>query len=175
MTDVTSGPTVTNASPFAVPDDLTDLKDHFGDQSMFSASTAASLPASGNWLGRRAIAEDTGIPYTCTTLPGTWTRDYPVYSMEQGVVACPTIGGGSASGWSALIDVSFTAGRFSVAPHVKAQTIGPAGQVTMGGAVVEQVTTSGCKVRGLRLGSEPNELFSVQWTAIQMTSGSAVG
>lgn len=100
------------------------------------------------------------------------------FSMEQGSVACPAAGGGGVAGgigWSALIDVAFTPGRFSVAPHVKAVTVGPSGQITAGGAVIEQVTASGCKVRGLRVGSEPNNLFSVEWTAVQMQAGSAVG
>ena len=175
MADVTGGTPPTNASPFAVPDDIKAVYDHFGAQSEYSVATAASLPATGNWVGRTLHIADIDVLAQCTALPGTWRRWYPIHAMEQGTVACPTVGGGSASGWSALIDVTFTASRFSVAPHVKAVTIGPAGQVTMGGAVVEQVTASGCKVRALRIGSEPNELFSVQWTAIQMTSSSAVG
>lgn len=39
-----------------------------------SAATSAALPASGNELGRIVMAEDTGIPYICTALPGTWKK-----------------------------------------------------------------------------------------------------
>lgn len=72
MADVTGGTPPTNASTFAVPADMADIYDHFGGQSMFSVANAAALPASGNWLGRQAMAEDTKWRYQCTTLPGTW-------------------------------------------------------------------------------------------------------
>lgn len=58
MADVTGGTPPTNASPFAVPADITDVYDHFGDQSQFSVATAASLPVSGNWVGRHIYVED---------------------------------------------------------------------------------------------------------------------
>lgn len=62
MADVTGGPVVTNASPFAVPADLTDLKNHFGDASNFGVPTIASLPASGNWYGRiLSVQEDESV------------------------------------------------------------------------------------------------------------------
>lgn len=63
MADVTGGPVVTNASPFAVPADLTALKDHFGAAGMFSVANAAALPASGNWAGRLLTTADTGSLY----------------------------------------------------------------------------------------------------------------
>lgn len=174
-TDVTGGPVVTNASPFAVPADLTALKNHFGDASKFKVASAASLPAS-SWVGHTLHVEDVDVLVQWTG--SAWKRWYPTHAMAQGSVVCPAGGAGGATsggiGWSALINVTFPVGRFSTAPQVKVQTVGPNDQVSLGG-VVEQVTTSGCKVRGVRVGSVPNELFTVQWTAIQMTSGSAVG
>jgi hypothetical protein len=62
MADVTGGTPPTNASPFAVPADMTDIYDHFGDAAMFKVATVAALPASGNWAGRQLYVEaDDGI------------------------------------------------------------------------------------------------------------------
>ncbi|WP_442575860.1 hypothetical protein ACSBPH_01535 [Microbacterium sp. F51-2R] len=93
-----------------------------------------------------------------------WDIVWP--TSATGVVACPASGGGGSSPifWSDLIDVTFPVGMFSSAPIVVVQTVGPAGQVTMNG-MVEQITASGCKVRGMRIGSVPSNLFSVQWKA----------
>lgn len=74
MADVTGGVPPTNASPFAVPADMADIYDHFGDQTMYSVANAAALPASGNWKGRTLMAEDTGAVYRCTALPATWSK-----------------------------------------------------------------------------------------------------
>ena len=74
MADVTGGTPPTNASPFAVPADIKAVYDHFGDQAKYSVATAASLPATGNWLGRYLTAQDTTIPYVCTALPSTWVQ-----------------------------------------------------------------------------------------------------
>jgi len=63
MADVTGGPTITNASPFAVPADMTALKDHFGALGKYSVTTSASLPASGNWGGRQLVALDTMLTH----------------------------------------------------------------------------------------------------------------
>lgn len=173
MTDVTGAPLPTGASPFNVPGDLKALADHFGDQTYFSVATTASLPTSGNWPGRILHVEDIDVIAEWTG--SAWRRFYPVHAMQQGTVACPGTGAVlSGIGWSDLITISFTAGRFSSPPHVKVQTVGPADQIAWGG-VVQDVTTSGAKVRGLRAGSIPSSAFSVEWTAVQMVSGSAIG
>lgn len=63
MADVTGGPTITNASAFAVPADMTALKDHFGGLNKYSVTTSASLPASSNWNGRQLVAMDTMLTH----------------------------------------------------------------------------------------------------------------
>jgi len=72
MADVTGGTAPTNASSVDVAGDIADVYDHFGAQSKFSVANAAALPASGNWVGRLAMTEDTKWLYQCTALPGTW-------------------------------------------------------------------------------------------------------
>jgi len=89
-------------------------------------------------------------------------------AVASGVVVCPASGGGGVSPifWSDLIDVTFPPDTFTVAPQVTVQTIGPAGQVPFSG-IVEQVTATGCKVRGMRIAAVPNNAFSVHWIAVQ--------
>jgi hypothetical protein len=60
MADVTGGTPPTNASPFAVPADMTDIYDHFGGLDKYSVATSASLPGSGNWEGRQLFVTDQG-------------------------------------------------------------------------------------------------------------------
>jgi hypothetical protein len=62
MADATGGVPPTNASPFAVPADIQAVYDHFGDAGMFSVSTIAGLPVSGNWSGRiLSVDEDDSV------------------------------------------------------------------------------------------------------------------
>ena len=56
------------------PDQITDVYEHYDALVGESRATAAELPATGNWLGRQIMAEDTGALYQCTALPGTWRR-----------------------------------------------------------------------------------------------------
>jgi hypothetical protein len=72
MADVTGATKPTNATSVDVAGDIADVYDHFGDQNKYSRANAAALPASGNWLGRQLMAEDTKWRYQCTVLPGTW-------------------------------------------------------------------------------------------------------
>lgn len=72
MADVTGIPVPTNASPFDVPGDIKKVADAVGDQTRYSVANAAALPASGNWLGRILMTQDTKDLYKCTALPGTW-------------------------------------------------------------------------------------------------------
>jgi hypothetical protein len=67
MADVTGGTPPTNASAFAVPADLSAVYAHFGGPSMFAVATAGSLPASGNWEGRRMWVTDVKRFYVWST------------------------------------------------------------------------------------------------------------
>lgn len=127
----------------------------------------AALEAYGyKRAGLHGHALDTGFDYVHDG--SGWVRRTASKALASGVVVCPASGGGGSTPlfWSEVIDVEFPAGMFTVAPQVVVQTIGPAGQVPLGG-VVEQITATGCKVRGLRISSPPNALFSVQWIATQ--------
>ena len=95
MADVTGGTPPTNASPFAVPADIKAVYDHFGDQAKYSVATAASLPASNNWLGRALMAQDSKILYLCTALPSTWTQAHLL--ADTGWIT-PTL----VNGWSSV-------------------------------------------------------------------------
>lgn len=97
-----------------------------------------------------------------------WVRVATVKAVASGSVACPASGGSGVSPvfFSDLIDVTFPTGLFSSAPQVTVQTVGPSGQVPFGG-VVEQITTTGCKVRGMRVSAVPATGFSVLWVAVQ--------
>jgi len=102
-----------------------------------------------------------------STGTGWWpvTRD----RVDSGTVRCPAAGGGGAAPvyWSDLIPVSFKPGLFTAPPQVFVQTIGPAGQVPMGG-LAEQVSVNGCMVRGMRIASTPDALFYASWLAVQV-------
>lgn len=162
MADVTGIPVPTGASPFRPAEDMQAMADRIGAPEMFSVATAANLPAADNWDGRRLLARDKQRWYTWVS--SSWVGERVIVT---GSVACPASGGGGAAPvyWSDLIDVSFPAGVFSSPPRVMVETIGPAGQVPAG-AMVEQITTTGCKVRGYRIGSVPSSAFSVQWVAV---------
>lgn len=99
-------------------------------------------------------------------LGGAWLQS-PI-AEASGVVVCPNTAGGGVSPvfWSDLVDVTFPPGLFASAPNVFVNTIGPSGQVPFGG-LVEQITTAGCKVRGMRISAVPTNAFSVEWYAVQ--------
>jgi hypothetical protein len=60
MADSTGGTPPVGSSPFDPPQHYKDAYDHFGDVAKFFAvATAANLPASGNWNGRRLWVLDT--------------------------------------------------------------------------------------------------------------------
>jgi hypothetical protein len=113
-----------------------------------------------------------GLEWYDTTTNSVWIHNGSGWvnrARATGQVACPAPGGGGNIHpiyWSDLIDVTFPVGLFTSAPKVLVQTMGPDDQIQLGG-VAEQITTSGCKVRGIRLGSAPNALFSVTWLAVQ--------
>lgn len=165
-----------NGLPPEGPDQMNTIFEHFDPLIGESVATASALPSSGNWVGRTIHVEDIDVIAQCVALPGTWKRWFPVHAMQQGVVTCPSTGGGLAGGigWSDLITVTFAVGRFTQPPQVKAQTLGPAESICFGG-VVESVTATGCKVRGIRVAAIPTNAYTVQWTAVQMLSTSAVG
>lgn len=83
----------------------------------------------------------------------------------SGSVSCPGTGGGVAPMyWSDLVTVVFPPGLFATPPRVVVQTVGPDGSVGFGGAV-EQITATGCKVRGVRVNAVPGADFKVHWIA----------
>ena len=109
MADVTGAVKPTNASAVDVAGDLSDVYDHFGGQDKYSVTTAASLPATGNWKGRRLMADDTGNLYVCTALPGTWEKVTLTDDTGEFQAASPTdltFGSGwshhNLSGWSGV-------------------------------------------------------------------------
>lgn len=116
--------------------------------------------------GLRGYALDTKLNYVHDG--AGWVQRQPAKAIAAGSVACPTTGGSGVSPvfFSDLIDVTFPTGLFTSAPQVTVQTLGPSGQVPFGG-VVEQITTTGCKVRGMRISAVPGTGFSVQWIAVQ--------
>jgi hypothetical protein len=60
MADATGGTPPVGSSPFDPPQHYKDAYDHFGNVAKFFAvATAANLPASGNWNGRRLWVLDT--------------------------------------------------------------------------------------------------------------------
>ncbi|MEO2134597.1 hypothetical protein [Microbacterium sp.] len=63
MADVTGIPVPAATDEFDVPGDLKALADYIGDVSMFEVATASALPMTGNWVGRRLLAADTGVLY----------------------------------------------------------------------------------------------------------------
>lgn len=163
--------------------DLNTLADHaasVGNLKVLTTAQRTALSGSDRWTG--LLVADTDLSSVFIYLGGwvrLWASGATPYAVAQGTVTCPNTitgdGGVTGShGYSDLIDVTFPVGRFSVAPHVYLSTIGPSGQIVWSG-MAEQVTSSGCKVRGGRVGSAPNNLFSVKWIAVQMTSASAVG
>lgn len=136
------------------------------DVLFFASKSAADTfgAANGGLLtaGDRAIAA--GVEYRWS---GTaWGKVST--AVATGSVVCPSSGGSGSAPvfWSPLIDVTFPPGLFTAVPNVVVQTVGPAGQVPLGG-MYEQATTTGCKVRGMRIGSAPDSLFTVVWTAVQ--------
>ena len=110
-----------------------------------------------------------GLEWYDTTTKSTWLYigGWQNKARATGTVVCPAVGGGGSAPlyWSDTITVTFPVGMFTTAPRVFVQTIGPSGQVQLGG-LVEDITTSGCKVRGFRIGTPPTNLFSVEWLAI---------
>jgi len=54
---------ISNGSPMEGPEQITDVYEHFDDLIDQVKANIAALPISGNWLGRRIIANDTKIVY----------------------------------------------------------------------------------------------------------------
>lgn len=92
MADVTGGTPPTNASPFAVPADIKEVYDHFGDIGKYSVTTAASLPASGNWDGRHLWVEDVLRFYVWQG--ASWL---PQLAVKHGLASGATNAGGALS------------------------------------------------------------------------------
>lgn len=93
MSDVTGGTPPTNASTFDAANDIADVYAHFGAQAQYSVANAAALPASGNWVGRHLMTEDTDAWYLCTALPGTWSKVTQPATVAGSTVT-PTAGAG---------------------------------------------------------------------------------
>lgn len=74
MTGVTGFPGVANSDPMKGPQQMTAIGQHFDDLAAETVTTASNLPSQGNWKKRLIMAEDTGMLYICTALPGTWRR-----------------------------------------------------------------------------------------------------
>lgn len=93
MADVTGGTPPTNASAFAVPADIAAVYAHFGGPTKYTYATIASLPASGNWTGRRVyVAEDASFR--------VWSGSAWVsYASDGGTVTISTF----STNWSATV------------------------------------------------------------------------
>lgn len=132
----------------------------------FSTKAAADSFGTANG-GLLSVGDLARVGSTIYRWSGTAFGQQSAVTASGSVALTTTTGGGSSPiFWSDLFDVTFPAGLFTAAPQVVAQTIGPSGQVAFGG-VVEQITTTGCKVRGMRVASVPGSGFSVQWVAVQ--------
>lgn len=146
--------------------------------------TAAGIYAAdvGNRVVRANLAGLDAYPYKRSGLAGYaldtkfnyvhdgsgWVLRQPAKAVASGTITLTNTTGGGASPifWSDLFDVTFPAGMFTIAPQVFVQTTGIAGQVPFGG-LVEQITTSGCKVRGMRVAASPGVGFFIHWVAVQ--------
>jgi len=106
MADVTGAVPPTNASDFDVATDIKDVYDHFGDAGMFSVSTIAGLPASGNWNGRiLSVDEDDSIR--------KWNgAGWDLVWVPEATQTVTTFG----TGWSATVGFPVTVRR--VGAHV---------------------------------------------------------
>lgn len=72
MTGRTGYTAVSNGDAPDFGGDITNVYEHFDPLIGESVDTAASLPSSGNWVGRTVLVEDTGIQYVCVALTATW-------------------------------------------------------------------------------------------------------
>lgn len=85
-----------NSGTFQPPADMADIYKWFDDRIDLSVATAASLPSTGNWSGRQAVALDTGVLWYWDT---AWkTPQMPQIWVDRANVAV-TAGGGA---WSSL-------------------------------------------------------------------------
>ena len=98
MTGVTGFPGVANSDPMKGPQQMTDIGQHFDDLAAETVPTASALPSQGNWKKRLIMAEDTGMLYICTALPGTWRRitaglmcRYQLNAQQTGVAGTTTL------------------------------------------------------------------------------------
>lgn len=158
---------ITNASPMLGPDQVTDVYEHFDPLVGESRATAAGLPATGNWLGRQIMAEDTGALYQCTALPGTWRRIW-----SPGTPFAEAAGSASIAA-TGTTSIPFPAGRFTVAPLVEVTVITSGGVVSVA-YLGSPPTTTAVGVRIFTLGGA-QAAGTVHWRAVQMTPTAAAG
>jgi len=127
-------------------------------------ASAASLPATGNWVGREIMAEDTGALYLCTALPNTWQR---IWSPGTPFAEAT----GTISLTSSFQTINFPVGRFTVAPLVFLQCVsGAGGAIGNTSLVASGVTASSFQAR-----QELATSYPWAWRAIQMTPTTAEG
>ena len=159
---------VDNSSPMLGPDQITDVYKHYDALVGESRPTAADLPATGNWLGRQIMAEDTGSLYQCTALPGTWRRIW-----SPGTPFAEAAGTASVAG-TGIPTVNFPAGRFTVAPLLEVTIITTTGGLVAVPYVGSAPSTTSFVVRLFTLGGA-QVAGTVHWRAVQMLPTAAAG
>lgn len=100
------------------------------------------------------------------TLLGRLNATHLPYAIAMGSATV----GSAASGANAAANVTFPAGRFTVAPFVFA--ISSNGRVTM---ATSAITTSGCTLTGSNWSPATMPSATYYWIAVQMTSTTAAG
>lgn len=155
---------ITNASAMLGPAQITGVYEHFDDLVGESVASAASLPSSGNWVGRTVLAEDTGIQWVCTELPNTWKPFTSARAASGTVAIAGTISSASPVFYSESIPITFPAGRFTSAPFVSYSYDGPG--VGWADSGTTSVSVSGASARAFRLVVAPSG--SVRWFAVQL-------
>lgn len=121
------------------------LGTHFDQLIGETVPTASALPASGNWVGRDVMTEDTKEIFRCVALPGTWRL---VSSIEESGTVAPTNPWSVSTetqlvkraGWVLYVG-SFTRGSGSVGLSV------PMGVIPAAFRPVSRVAT-GCMITG---------------------------
>lgn len=164
MTGRTDYTEVTNGSPMLGPEQITAVYEHFDPLVGESVAAVASLPSSGNWVGRTVFAVDTGSLYVCSALPGTWKRVTPARIATGTVAVTGTISSSAPVFYTDSLTVTFPSGLFSSAPTVSFTYEGSGVGWADKGATA--TTSSGTSTRAYRIGTDPNG--TVSWVAVQL-------
>lgn len=123
-----------------------------------------SIPGPSRKNGLLVYTQDTNLLHKWT---GSAWVSKPLTAEASGTIVAAGTGGVNGSvGFSDVVNVTFPAGRFSVAPIVVAQTVGTqgSGAVYMGASVTD-VAATGFSVRSIRLGAAPQAGTLIHWHA----------